>query len=292
MISQKTLEFFNKYKVIILCVIILLINLFLICNKKLKLIAHRGYTSKKIKESTKEAYMYAIKYNSDYLEMDIREDKNLNELIIAHDHSKNYKNSLKFKDLFKMIKNNKIGLYIENKEKGLEKKIINLVNKKKLKNQNIVYQSFLNTSINIFKKHTKNDKNTYVLKLSDYVIFKELLGIDLITKKNVGISKYHFLLPSNMLLLLIRQIFCETHIYTLNYYLEFILFDFFGTTGIITDKIDKAKMYKKIRLIIQILLHLFLLFIMYYYKNFIKLFIYPVLFINLYYFLFFIIKKI
>ena len=50
----------------------------------MKLIAHRGYTTKLIKENTKEAFVNAL--NNDFLgfECDVRKTKD-NELVICHD---------------------------------------------------------------------------------------------------------------------------------------------------------------------------------------------------------------
>ncbi|MEW6063296.1 MAG: glycerophosphodiester phosphodiesterase family protein [Nanoarchaeota archaeon] len=137
------------------------------------IIAHRGGSAYE-PENTLKAFRKAIKLKVDFIEFDVRLTKD-KKLIVFHDRrvdrltaGKGYVKDLCFRDIrrlgvggekiptpeeaVKLIKN-KVGIIIELKDRGCEKKIVNLIRKNNLKN--VIVVSFDKKIIKTIKKIDK-----------------------------------------------------------------------------------------------------------------------------------------
>jgi len=138
------------------------------------IIAHRGGSAYE-SENTLKAFRKAIKLKVDFIEFDARLTKD-KKLIVFHDKKvdrltdgKGYVKNLYFRDIRKLRVNgekiptpeeavkligNKVGIIIELKDKGCEKKIVNLIKENNLKN--VIIISFNKSIIRTIKKLDNN----------------------------------------------------------------------------------------------------------------------------------------
>jgi len=141
------------------------------------IIGHRG-ASEYETENTMAAFEKAIELNADGVECDVRLTKD-KKLAVIHDASVDRTTSEKGKvgeftlkelneigvpslqDLLSLIKKSGKTVLIEIKEPGTEKKIVELVKKKKIESQSVIV-SFFSDSIKLVKKMSRKIRTGYI----------------------------------------------------------------------------------------------------------------------------------
>ena len=177
-----------------------------------KIVGHRGFRAEE-PENTLRSFKSAIKAGVDAIEFDLRQTKD-KKIIIFHDEIVDKKTDgkgkvkdltsdqikklnvvkdskkdkiLEFEEALKFFKNRKIEIFVELKEIGFEKKVLDLLGKYNLKNKSIII-SFLKQALKNLKKYDKKIRTGII-----YIIPKNRIELANKIKINFLISNAAFL---------------------------------------------------------------------------------------------------